>query len=88
MFYLWLICVILTVITANSRGHNGWAALIWGGLFGPVALAAYLLIPRNQEAIDSQLVITGAMRHCSDCRELIRRHASKCRFCGTAQPET
>ncbi len=84
MFYVWLASVVLAVIIANSRGHNGWLGFLWGVLFGPIAVIAYLVIPRNQEALDNAKVIAGVMRHCPECREVIKRHANRCRFCGAS----
>jgi hypothetical protein len=79
---LWgFFAIIAGVIAANkNRSAVGWFCL--GLLFRPFAWAVALLpvLPANAEE-DYQ--VSGNLRPCPECAELIQPSARKCRYCGS-----
>jgi hypothetical protein len=70
---VWLLFAVVVAIAANARGRGpaGWALL--GLLFGPFALVAVLVMPRN---------LSRTHTSCPACAEPVRREAVVCYHCG------
>jgi hypothetical protein len=83
---IWILCGICSVPIARSRGRRtpGWG--IVGFLLGPIGVALAYMMPPVQEELELDALASGEMKKCPECAELVRREATKCRFCGAELP--
>ena len=71
----WVLVVpLLTAWLAGERGRDGFPWLVLALLSGPVALLAIGFADR---------AIGAEFKRCVECREPIRRFATRCPFCRT-----
>ena len=74
----WLLCAIYSSKIAASKGRSAFTWFFLGLLFGPFAFFASIGAARVANSTSDR---THA--HCPMCREMIRRDARICRYCGT-----
>jgi hypothetical protein len=78
----WLVLAVACGIFADKRGRSGVGWFFIALLASPLVAGVFLLvIPEKTPA--SQFSI---LRRCNSCREQIRRDASICKHCGSADP--
>ena len=81
----WITGAIIVGIIAGSRGRAAWGWLFLALMFSPLLMGILVL------AMGHVRQAVGPVTHvrCTDCKEVVRRDASKCKHCGsvlTPQP--
>lgn len=84
-FIVWLLLSALVAAYAHSKGHSAGWFLILSLLLSPlIGLLVAVLSSTNQAGIDARQLRDGSMQKCPACAELVKRDATKCRYCGSA----
>jgi hypothetical protein len=83
---IWLLFGVVAGIVMNNKGRSGCGGFALGFLLGPFGLIIALVLGSDQVQIEKSELRSGKMRKCPHCAELIRREASKCRYCGSEVP--
>lgn len=80
----WFIFSIIVGVAASHRGRSGLGWFILATFISPVLALILVLVLPNLVTTEAGGRITPETHHrCPECKELIRRDASKCRYCGT-----
>lgn len=79
LIYLGL-CVAVAVL-ASRRGRSGLGWFIVSLLLSPVLGFVFVLVLRDLAHASNEPTPDTHVR-CPDCKELVRRDASKCKHCG------
>jgi hypothetical protein len=81
----WFVMGGVVALIASSKGRSASSWFLYGLLIWPIALVHILVSSPNAKAVDDAALRAGDMKKCSECAELIRREARKCRFCASPQ---
>lgn len=84
IFLGWFIFSIIVGVAASHRGRSGFGWFILATFISPILALILVLVLPNLAPTEAGGRITPETHHrCPECKELIRRDASKCRYCGT-----
>jgi hypothetical protein len=75
-----IIFSVLVGLVASSKGRSGFffLALILSPIIG---LIIALVVPKNNEMVESKAIENGGMRKCPSCAELVKSEAKICKHC-------
>jgi zinc-ribbon domain len=79
----WLLCGILAGIIASSKGGSGFLGFVVGALLGPIGVIISLFMG-NSKNLAEKAVVSGEMKKCPQCAELVLAEAKICKHCGSA----
>jgi hypothetical protein len=79
-----LLLGLVPAAIAHNKGRTFFSWWLYGTLLFIVAFPHALLLRPDTAEIEHQAIIGGGMKRCPACAELVRREATKCRFCQTA----
>lgn len=86
----WLFLSVVVAVLASGRGRSGLGWFLISAILSPlIAAVAVLVLPKKGDAaapLDELGRPITAETHvrCPDCKELVRREASKCKHCAAA----
>ena len=83
---IWIICGIICTVVAQGKGRDGCGWFALGILLGPLGIILALVVSADHKAQEKK-ALAGDSRKCPACAELIKREATKCRFCGEELPK-
>lgn len=78
---LWFLCGLVAGAIYKSKGRDVAAAFLVGLIFGPIGVLLAALTPTDKAAQERNAVVSGEMKRCPKCAELVRHNAQVCRFC-------
>lgn len=83
LIVIWLAFGIATMIVMQNKGRDGCGGFALGFLLGPFGLIIGLVLAPDHKTVERTTLLSGEMRKCPQCAELIRAEARKCRYCGS-----
>lgn len=80
--YFWLAFGVIAAVVALNKGRSvvGWFVI--GALFGPFGLLAAVFVSTEVKALEERKVVSGELKKCPDCAELVKAEAKVCKHCG------
>lgn|GEM_PF-1021026 len=82
VLFIWVICAVVAVIAANSKGRDPLAWGVIGFLFGPLGALVAVAVPESEPGKEKQGLQTGALKTCPRCAESVKPQAQVCKHCG------
>ena len=79
---IWLLFGVICAFVASKKGRNVMGWLILGSLFAIFALIVLAFLPKKTDVLEVKAIEGGEMKKCPACAVMIRREATKCRYCG------
>lgn len=85
-FLVWLASMAICAQIAGSKYRSafGWALL--GFLFGPLAILAVAIVPKNEEGHLRHQQRRQEVRQCPFCAEFVKSEATVCKHCRNDLP--
>ncbi len=89
LFIFWFIFAVIVAYAASTRGRSGVAWFFISALISPLLSMLLLFIMPNLKQAKPAAMPDGTAAptpdthvKCPECRELVFKDATKCRFCG------
>lgn len=84
----WLIFSILAGIVASDKGRSGIGFFFLSFFLSPlIGLIAAVCVGRNTDIIEKRGLLSGSLRKCPFCAELVKPEAKICRYCQKELPK-
>jgi hypothetical protein len=77
---IWIVSSILGVMIGSSKGRGG-AGFALGFLLGPLGVIITLFMKPDTAKVEEEAVVSGGMRKCPYCAELVKTEAVICKHC-------
>lgn len=81
MILAWLACGLFACHVANEKDRCGICWLVWGVVFGPMALIATVGLPDKSKPRGIEVVSVKTHVLCPQCDEPVRNEARICKHC-------
>lgn len=82
LIVFWLLCGVVSAVVASNKGRSGCGWLIVGFLLGPFGFVLSLVVSKDESSVEKEALMSGTVKKCPYCAELIKREAIICRYCG------
>jgi hypothetical protein len=84
ILFTWLTFAIAVAVWASKKGRNPFGWVVLAVIISPLIAGVFLALAddKSAPAVEKRHMHLTHVR-CPDCRELIRKDASKCKHCGT-----
>lgn len=84
---LWIVFAVLVGLVASSKGRSGFLFFFLALILSPIiGLIIALVVPKNNEMVESKAIENGGMRKCPSCAELVKSEAKICKHCQSDLP--
>ena len=77
---IWIVSTILGVMIGSSKGRGG-AGFALGFLLGPLGVIITLFLKPDTAKVEEDAMVSGGMRKCPYCAELVKTEALICKHC-------
>lgn len=81
ILFVWIMCGIATAMIFSSKGRDTIGGFALGALLGPFGVLFALFWSKDEGTIEQRAIMSGSLRKCPECAELVKAEARKCRFC-------
>ena len=81
VIFLGLICGLINLFIADSKGRSGCAFFLLGFFFSVIGVVIASIISPDLKALKERSLKKGKMRKCPHCAEIVAIEATKCRYC-------
>ena len=84
--FIWFMCGIGSAIVAVNKGRSGFGWFLLGFLFSPIGFILSLVVGKNVAVLEANAILSGELRKCPYCAELVKVEAKICKHCGKELP--
>jgi len=81
--FVWVLLSVFFGKWNESRGNSFWSIFFISLLLSPLLGGLCVLLnPPDKQGVEEKILLSGEMKKCPACAELIKLEAIKCKHCG------